>query len=95
MAIQNTFTNPDTGTVIANAYYLVYPPIMRRETRQMTLRVEVYASKADADAGKAPEWTYTRQFSSTQFNPLWAAMLNLIEPALISMFFPTGVRVAD
>ena len=95
MAIQNTFTNPDTGTVITNAYYLVYPPVMRRETRQMTLKVEVYASKADHDAGKEPIWTHTRQFGSTEFNALWTAMLNLIEPALINRYFPQGTRIPD
>lgn len=95
MAIQADFTNPKTGTVISNAYLLVYPPLMRRETRQMTLRVEVYASKADHDAGKAPEWVHVRQFTSAQFTPLWTAMLNLIEPALISQYFPGGTRVPD
>ena len=95
MAIQNTFTNPDTGTVITNAYYLVYPPVMRRETRQLTLQVAVFASKADFDGGKAPEWVYTRQFGSTEFTPLWTAMLNMIEPALITRFFPAGTRIPD
>lgn len=95
MAIRNDFTHPRTGDIAEDAYYLVYPPIMRRETRQLTLRVEVYASKADRDNGKEPIWTYTRQFGSTEFNALWAAMLNMIEPALITRFFPQGTRVPD
>ena len=95
MAIQSDFTHPRTGDVSEDAYFLVYPPVMRRETRQMTLKVEVYASKADHDAGKEPIWTHTRQFGSTEFNVLWTAMLDRIEPALINRYFPQGTRIPD
>lgn len=95
MAIQADFTHPKTGAVTEDAYYLVHPPVMRLETRQMMLKVEVYASKTDKDNGKEPIWTYRRPFGAAEFNPLWNSMKNMIEPALINRFFPGGVSVPD
>ena len=67
---------------------------MRADTRQIVLRGRVYASKADYDAGKAPIKVHERTLEAG-YNALRTAILNLIEPAAITRWFPGGTRVPD
>lgn len=94
MAIRTSYAKPKTGTVLATAHVIVQSPTIRDDTRQVVLRALVYASKADYDAGKAPEATIER-ILDTGYTPLRTALLNLIEPALITRYFPGGSRVPD
>lgn len=94
MAIRAAFTKPKTGGAHPNAHIVVHDPILRSETRQVVLRVSVYASKADYDAGKEPEQALERVLP-VGYAALRTACLDLIEPALITRFFPGGTRVPD
>jgi hypothetical protein len=64
------------------------------DTRQVILKASVYASKADYDAGKQPIRVYNRTLE-TGYAALRTALLNLIEPAAITRWFPSGTRVPD
>lgn len=95
MAIQNSYTDPDSGEVSPLAHYVVDNPELNPRSRQVVLRVGVYASKEAYDGGKLPLKLYTRTFPMAQYTALRTLLLNQIEPALISTFWPTGVRVPD
>jgi hypothetical protein len=95
MAIRASFTDPDTGETSDEAHMIVHNPLLDERTKQITLRLTVYASKADYDAGKRPIHRYERVFPNAQYNALRTIIMNAVEPQLISNFFPGGTRVAD
>lgn len=95
MAITRAFTDPQTGEVSPAAHWVADDPVLRAATQQVALRVRVYASKADFDAGKQPVRVFNRVFQAAQYAALRNVILNAVEPALISSFLPGGVRVPD
>lgn len=95
MAIQNTYTDPDSGEISPLAHHVVSNPELNPRSRQVILRVSVYASKEAYDAEKAPLRVYERTFPMAQYNALRTLLLNQVEPALIAAFWPTGIRVPD
>lgn len=95
MAIQAPFTDPDTGETSPNAHMIVHNPLLDERTKQITLRLTVYTSKAEYDAGKKPIHRYQRVFPNAQYNALRTIILNAVEPQLIANHFPGGSRVAD
>ena len=94
MAIQTTYTDAGTGEISPQAHVIVHNPVMREDTRQVVLRVSLYASKADYDAGRSPVREFNRTLD-TGYAALRTAILNLAEPAIITRFFPGGTRVPD
>lgn len=95
MAIQTPYTNNDTGEVSPDAHVIVHNPNMDERTKQIILRVTIYATKADYDSGKQPIREHSRTFPLAQYNALRTIILNAVEPQLISTYFPGGSRVAD
>lgn len=95
MAIRTAYTNNETGEVSPDAHAIVHNPNMDERTRQIMLRVTVYASKADYDSGKAPVREHSRTFPLAQYNALRTIILDVVEPRLITTYFPGGSRVAD
>jgi hypothetical protein len=95
VAIQARFTHPRTGAVSPEAHLIVHNPTLNEATRQVVLRVTVYASEDDHDAGREPIWQYERTMETAAYTAARTALLNLIEPALINRFFTGGTRVPD
>ena len=95
MAIQFSYTDPESGEVSPQAHLIVHNPLAREETRQVVLRATLYASKADYDAGKQPIREYERVLGQAVYATVRSGLLNLLEPALVANFFPGGARVPD
>lgn len=95
MAIRSSHTRIKTGATFPTAHHVLQPPVFQPDARQVTLKVLIYASKADYDAGKDPVGEFTRQFEQAVFNALMQDIRDRVEPAMIQRFFPSGVRVPD
>jgi hypothetical protein len=95
VAITNAFTKPKTGAIFPAAHHVLQPPVFRKDSNQVTIKLLVYATKADFTAGKDPEGSYERVFDVNDYTALMTQIKNIVEPALITRFFPAGVRVAD
>ena len=95
MAIRTTFTRFKTGAVFANAHHVLQPPVFRKDSRQVTLKLLIYATAADFQAGKEPEGELSRTFDNADYDALMTQIKNVVEPALIQRFFPAGTRVPD
>ena len=95
MAIRATHTKFKTGATFPTAHHVLQPPVFRRESRQVTLKLLIYATAADFQAGKEPIAELSRTFDNTDFDALMTQIKNAIEPALIQRFFPGGTRVPD
>jgi hypothetical protein len=95
VAITASFTKPKTGAIFPTAHHVLQPPLFRVDSRQVVIKLLVYATKADFTAGKDPEGQYERVFDVNDYTALMNQVKNIVEPALITRFFPAGTRTPD
>lgn len=96
MAIQVSFTDPETGATYAQAHIVIDDPVMVADGKRVALKATIWANAAAKAAGKVPVKRLERVFDDdSDYDGLRASNLNTIEPALIARFFSGGTRVPD